>query len=97
MLDIGAGSGLLSMMAARAGAGMVTAVERVEALARCALEIATANGYAGRVAIIHGESAELEPLDLEGGRHADLLVSEVSRMNQHVHYFRLRLALSFIL
>lgn len=77
MLDIGAGSGLLSMMAARAGAAHVTAIERVKSLAKCAAEIATTNGYAEAVAIVHGESTDMEPEDLEGERRADLLVSEV--------------------
>ena len=77
VLDIGSGSGLLGLMAARAGAGGVTGVERVGALAECARAVAGANGLDGCVQIVHAESTEVAPEALAGGRRADLLVSEI--------------------
>ena len=77
VLDIGSGSGLLGLMAARAGAEGVTGVERVGALAECARAVAGANGLDGRVQIVHAESTEVAPEALAGGRRADLLVSEI--------------------
>lgn len=43
VLDIGSGTGLLAMMAARAGAGHVTTCEKVKAVAECAAEIISWN------------------------------------------------------
>ena len=77
VLDIGAGSGLLGLMAARAGAKGVTGVERVGALAECARAVAAANGLAGVVQVLHAESTAVDPEALAGGHRADLLVSEI--------------------
>lgn len=78
VLDIGAGSGLLSMMAARAGAEKVIACEQVEDLANIAQEIVSANGYGNTVSVHHLSSQNLrvghgQPL----GRRADVLVAEI--------------------
>lgn len=72
VLDIGAGSGLLSMMAARAGAGKVDACELVPELAKVAREIVAANGYAETI-----EIHELHSSQLEMEERADVLVSEI--------------------
>ena len=77
VLDIGAGSGLLGLMAARAGAKGVTGVERVGALAECARAVAAANGLAGVVQVLHAESTAVDSEALAGGHRADLLVSEI--------------------
>ena len=77
VLDIGSGSGLLGLMAARAGAEGVTGVERVGALAECARAVAAANSLDGRVQVVHAESTEVAPEALAGGCRADLLVSEI--------------------
>lgn len=80
VLDIGAGSGLLSMMAARAGAGRVVACEENPAIADSARRIVAANGYADRIRVVTGNSTELElESDLEG--HADVIVSEIVSNN----------------
>lgn len=76
VLDIGAGSGLLALMAARAGAGRVVACEADRLLAATAREIVARNGYGDVVEIVAERSTKLEPTGaLEGG--ADLIVSEV--------------------
>jgi Tfp pilus assembly protein PilF/SAM-dependent methyltransferase len=75
VLDIGAGSGLLALMAARAGAGMVTAVEMNPVLADVARQIVADNGYADRVQVLSRLSLDLKVgVDLPA---ADLVVSEV--------------------
>ena len=76
VLDIGAGTGLLAMMAARAGAAAVTSCEMNPAVADAASDIVAANGLADRVRIVARHSEELDPERDMGGR-ADLFVSEI--------------------
>src|SRR5690606_6174027 len=66
----------LAMMAARAGAGRVTACESVGPLAEVARDIVARNGYAERIAVIHKRSFELVPGE-DLPRTADLLVAEI--------------------
>ncbi|WP_300300175.1 tetratricopeptide repeat protein [Ferrovibrio sp.] len=76
VLDIGTGSGLLAMLAARAGAERVIACEAYPLIAETAQEIVAKNGYADRIAVIAKRSTELEPgRDLP--KPADLVVAEV--------------------
>jgi type II protein arginine methyltransferase len=76
VLDIGAGSGLLAMMAAQAGAGKVVACEAHPALAATAREVVRRNGYEGLVEIVAERSTELERSGaLADG--ADVIVSEI--------------------
>lgn len=76
VLDIGTGSGLLAMMAARAGAASVVACEQDPRLARTAREIIARNGLADRITVIDRPSFELErQRDLDGG--IDCVVSEI--------------------
>lgn len=74
VLDIGAGSGLLAMIAARAGASHAFAVEANEALAETAREIVAANGLGDKVTVIARHSTKLHRDEVAGG--ADLIVSE---------------------
>lgn len=76
VLEIGAGSGLLSMMAARAGAEHVVACEMVRPVAVAAAEIVARNGFSDRVTIHHKKSSDLV-VGVELPRRADLLVSEI--------------------
>jgi type I protein arginine methyltransferase len=70
VLDVGAGSGILSVFAARAGAARVYAVERTSA-AVLAQELAAANGVAEIVRVIHGDV-----MDVELPERVDVIVSE---------------------
>lgn len=78
VLDIGAGTGLLSMMAARAGAKQVIACEANPALAALAREVIKNNGYSDRVRVINKRSQQLEPrADFPKSTRPDVLVAEV--------------------
>jgi len=76
VLDIGTGSGLLAMMAARAGAAQVYACEANPMLAATAREIISANGLANRITVFAAHSTTLDrERDLGGG--VDVVVSEL--------------------
>lgn len=75
VLDIGTGSGLLAMIAARAGAAHVHACEMSPLLALTAREIVIANGLGDRITIHPVHSGKLTRKDLGGG--AELVVSEI--------------------
>lgn len=75
VLEIGTGTGLLAMMAARAGAASVVTCEMKPAVARAAREVIAANGLADRITVVTGHSSSLTAADI-GGR-ADILVSEI--------------------
>jgi predicted RNA methylase len=70
VLDVGAGSGILSVFAARAGAARVYAVERTP-IASLAEQLAAANGVAEIVKVIHGDV-----MDIELPEQVDVIVSE---------------------
>jgi type I protein arginine methyltransferase len=70
VLDVGAGTGILSLMAARAGAARVYAVERTS-IAQLARELVTANGAEEIVEVIEEDLADVE---LPG--KVDVIVSE---------------------
>ena len=70
VLDIGAGTGILSIFAAQAGAEKVYAVERTP-VAQAAREIIESNGLSDRITVIQGE---MESLELP--EKVDVIVSE---------------------
>ena len=70
VLDVGAGSGILSMFAARAGAARVYAVERTT-VAVMAQELAAANGLADVIQVIQGDIVDIDPPE-----RVDVIVSE---------------------
>jgi protein arginine N-methyltransferase 7 len=78
VLDIGTGTGLLSMMAAKIGADSVTAVEEFRPMADCATRVIAANGFADQIKLVRKRSTNVqvgEGLDME--RRANILVTEV--------------------
>jgi type III protein arginine methyltransferase len=76
VLEIGAGSGLLAMMAARHGARTVVACEMSEQLAAAARKIVASNNFADRISVVAKKSMQLEVgVDLQ--QKADVLIAEV--------------------
>ena len=71
-VDVGTGSGLLAMFAARAGAS-VTAFETVPALAHLARDVVRENGLADAIAVTGAHSTEAPP----PAKRAQLLVHEL--------------------
>jgi len=70
VLDVGAGTGILSLFAARAGAARVYAVERTT-VAVLAQELVAANGFGEAVQVIQGDI-----MDIELPERVDVIVSE---------------------
>ena len=70
VLDMGAGTGILSIFAAAAGAKKVYAVERT-GISHVAREVIAANGYAETIDVIH---SDLEDVSLPG--KVDVIVSK---------------------
>lgn len=75
VLDIGGGTGLLSMFAVRAGARHVYCCESSSPLCQLAEEIISTNGMSDRITVLHAHSSELT-IDRMGGR-VDVIVSEL--------------------
>jgi hypothetical protein len=75
-LEIGTGTGLLAMIAVRAGAAEVITCEKTLAIAHMATEIVARNGYADHVRIIAKHSDELD-VEADLGGPADILVSKI--------------------
>ena len=73
VLDVGCGSGILSLFAARAGAEKVLAIDGSGKMARLARAAVASNGYAGAVEVLHGDVEALPSLP---GGPVDVLVSE---------------------
>lgn len=76
VLEVGTGSGILAMMAARAGAEDVVTCEMAPAIAQTAQEIIALNGFAERVRVVAKQSYDLDP-NRDIGGPADVLVSEI--------------------
>lgn len=76
ILDIGTGSGLLSMMAARAGAQQITACEMHQRLAATAKEIVKINGFENTIKIL-AKKSNLVKIGEEMPSKANLIISEI--------------------
>lgn len=76
VLEIGTGSGILALMAARAGATNVVTCEASPAVAAMARANIERNGYADRIRVVVKHSSDLD-VDTDMGGPADLLVSEI--------------------
>lgn len=74
VLEIGTGSGLLAMMAARAGAGHVFTCEMEPAVALAARDVIARNGLSDKITVLSKCSTDVDPSEL--GELADVLVSE---------------------
>lgn len=73
VLDIGCGTGILSLFAAKAGAKHVYAVDNAE-IALFAREIVKANGYEDKITVFKGKIEEIEFPFKEG--EVDIIISE---------------------
>lgn len=76
VFEIGTGSGLLSMMAARAGAKSVVTCEAEPIIAGAARRVIADNALDGRIRVIAKKSTELE-IGTDLPQKADILVSEI--------------------
>lgn len=80
VLDIGTGSGLLAMLAARAGAAHVYTCESVGVIAQKAREIIAANQLSDRISVLEKRSTDLVP-GTDFPEKADVLISEIVDRN----------------
>lgn len=70
VLDVGTGTGILAMFAAKAGARKVYAIDATD-ITEVAIDLVKANGLSDQIQILHGRAGELQ-LD----QKVDLIVSE---------------------
>lgn len=75
VLDLGSGSGILAIAAAKLGAARAVAIEYDEEANPVAERNVERNGVADRVVILEGDAGELAPL----GAPADIVVSNILR------------------
>ena len=77
VLDIGAGSGLLALAAARAGAEHVTACEVDPLVCGAAAEVVAASAYAVAITVLCVHSSRLRVCDLRAGQPVDIVTHEL--------------------
>ncbi len=70
VLDVGTGTGILAMLAAKAGARKVYAIDATD-IAAVATDLVKANGLSGQVQVFHGRAGELQL-----AQKVDLIISE---------------------
>jgi ribosomal protein L11 methyltransferase len=76
VLDLGTGSGILSIAVKKMGAGVVVGVEVDGDALEVAATNATRNGLAGQITFLEGDAAQLTPLLAP----ADVIVSNILRL-----------------
>ncbi|CAK9803941.1 Protein arginine N-methyltransferase 7 [Anthophora plagiata] len=78
VLDIGTGTGLLSMMAAKCGADSITACEAFTPMAKCAIKIIQENGFEDKIKLVHKRSTKMT-VGKDGDiiKRANILVTEI--------------------
>lgn len=76
VLDIGTGTGILSMMAVQCGADTVTACEAFRPMADCAEKIIDQNGLRHAISIVKKRSTDLV-IGTDMAKRANILVTEV--------------------
>ncbi|MEM7743350.1 MAG: 50S ribosomal protein L11 methyltransferase [Pseudomonadota bacterium] len=76
VLEIGAGTGLLAMLAARAGAGHVFTVEANPLMARVARACIASNGFGDQITVVDGHSTRMSA-GTELPERADVLIHEI--------------------
>merc|ERR1711871_781502 len=75
VLDVGCGTGILSLFAAKAGARKVIGID-MSAMALHAQQIVRENGYGDRITIVRGKVEDLKSLPDVVGSEVDVIVSE---------------------
>lgn len=78
VIDVGCGTGILSIFAVQAGAARVVGIDASN-MAKHARQIVKANGYEDKITIIQGKIEDLsdeEVMAATGGKKADIIVSE---------------------
>ena len=76
VLDIGAGSGLLSLMAAASGAKKVIACETSRTIAQATKAIIESNGYEKAISVVNKHSTDLI-VGKDLPQRADVIISEI--------------------
>jgi tetratricopeptide (TPR) repeat protein len=76
VFEVGTGSGIVAMMAARAGAKLVVTCEAVPILAEVARETVERNGFSGKVKVLSKRSTQVK-LGEDLPERADIFVSEL--------------------
>ncbi len=76
VLDIGTGSGLLALLAAKAGASTVITCEAEPVIAAAARQIVRANGYADTIKVVDARSTALR-VGIDLPTRANVLVTEI--------------------
>lgn len=65
VLDVGCGTGILSMLAAKAGAAKVIGIDGSKDMAQTARAVVQSNGLEGVITIMHGKVEELGSIGVE--------------------------------
>lgn len=77
VLDVGCGSGILSLAAAKLGAREVVALDIDEMCVRVATENARANGVDGTITVAQGSASDLWPFDRARSGKFDVVVANI--------------------